>query len=146
MSFYYDDFLRIWKFDETEYDQYANPYYNIFKALMRRYDILKIHKKDGHTFAPAEMRPNYEKQLAIMAGKTIEEEVEDEFMMQSVEAHRYREDERKRPDLLIDEATKAYILENPGQNMFNLTLSNYPAQDSLFLGIVHLGSDEFYRC
>jgi hypothetical protein len=33
MPFYFDDFLQIWKFDETEYDQLATPYYDIEKAI-----------------------------------------------------------------------------------------------------------------
>lgn len=80
-----------------------------------------------------------------MAGETIEEEVEDAYMMQSVEVDHFEGDRRRPPDLLIDEATKAFIMENPGNNMFNLTLTNYPSQDSLFLGRILLGNEESYR-
>lgn len=36
MPFYYDDFLKIWKFDETDYDKLVSPYYNIDRALQKR--------------------------------------------------------------------------------------------------------------
>jgi hypothetical protein len=80
-----------------------------------------------------------------MAGKVVEEEVEDQYMMQDMEIEKCEGDRRRPPDLLIDEATKAFILENPGKNMFNLTLTNYPSQDSLFLGRIYLGNENSYR-
>ena len=49
----------------------------------------------------------------------------DELMTQDVQVHLY--EEKIKPELLIDEATKHFLLENPGvNNMFNLTLTNFP--------------------
>jgi hypothetical protein len=55
----------------------------------------------------------------------VEEEKVDEVMLQGVHVTRY--EEIKRSELLVDEATKHYILENRSPtNMFNLTLTNFP--------------------
>jgi len=53
--------------------------------------------------------------------------------------------DKRKPELLIDEATKNFLLENPDQNtMFNLTLSNFRESRGLFNGRVCLGSKEAY--
>jgi hypothetical protein len=49
----------------------------------------------------------------------------------------------KKPELLIDETTQAY-LEDP-TNMFNLTLSRFPKSDGIYLGRVFLGDYDIYK-
>lgn len=42
------------------------------------------------------------------------------------------EEKPRKPELLVDEATKIY-LSDP-KNMFNLTLTNFPQSDGIYLG------------
>ena len=66
-------------------------------------------------------------------------------MIQGLTVHRYEGDKR-RPELLIDEATKHFLLENPSQNnMFNLTLSNFQTSNGLFYGRLYLGNSQSYE-
>jgi hypothetical protein len=53
------------------------------------------------------------------------EEEDDEAAIQGIHVTRY--EERKKPELLVDEATKEYLMGNHDKhNMFNLTLTNFP--------------------
>ena len=49
----------------------------------------------------------------------------------------------KKPEYLIDENTKEY-LEDPN-NMFNLTLSNFPKSHGIYLGQIFLGDHDVYK-
>jgi len=72
------------------------------------------------------------------------EEEDDEAATEGVHVIRY--EERKKPELLIDAATKEYLMGNHDKtNMFNLTLTNFPHSDGLFLGRVSLGNPDTYR-
>ena len=92
-------------------------------------------------FEAAELHP----ERAILFRDIDEPEEEDDAM--AVEGlHVIRYEERRKPELLVDEATKEYLMGNHDKtNMFNLTLTNFPQSDGLFLGRVLLGYPDSYR-
>jgi hypothetical protein len=81
--------------------------------------------------------------MALYSDDKIEEE-DDDAMIQGI--HVIINEERKKPGLLVDDATREYLIERRDHtNMFNLTLTNFPQSDGLFLGRVMLGNAETYR-
>lgn len=123
MPFYFDDFIDPSKssFDECSYDNIVHPYYNIAKALNKIEEKLDQKRKEGVVFDPADLHPE---RMLLYKDDKVEEE-DDEAMIQGV--HVVINEERKKPGLLIDEATKEYLINKRDHtNMFNLTLTNFP--------------------
>jgi hypothetical protein len=117
--------LRLNHYDECDYDKYIQPYYTIEKALEGRMRDQMWNRVEGAKFEPAVFNQNYERDEANARGQDLEKNYADEEMMQDLTVKMIDENKR-RPELLIDEATKNFLLENPDQNnMFNLTLSNF---------------------
>ena len=125
MHYYFDDYLRDTGFEECDYDVAMRPFYDIELALEKKKRALEENQKHGIDFIAAELRPYFNRDMRRARGDFEEDFDDEEMMTQSVAVK--IDEEHKRPELLIDEATKHYLLDNPGQNnMFNLTLTNYP--------------------
>ena len=72
-------------------------------------------------FDPADLHPE---RMALYQDDKIEEE-DDDAMVQGI--HVIINEERKKPGLLVDDATREYLIERKDHtNMFNLTLTNFP--------------------
>ena len=81
MPFYLDDYLKICNYDETEYDQKVSPYYNIETAMQIRKDAYAKTLIDGQRYEAAELRPHFEEELVIAAGREVEDGLGDEAMV-----------------------------------------------------------------
>lgn len=72
MPFYYDDFLKIWNYDECEHDQYVEPYYSIDKAITSKMKNQFRNRVEGAKFEPAVFNQNYERDSALARGVALD--------------------------------------------------------------------------